>query len=66
MNNKRNRTTWGISLLIVGISTIIISFSSIIRIKLPDILKRGLGVILILALPVLIYSYVKILKDSKS
>ncbi|WP_050607386.1 hypothetical protein [Clostridium niameyense] len=66
MNNKRNRTTWAISLLIVGIATIIICFSSIIGIKLPDILKRGLGIILIVAIPVLAYSSIKILKNSKS
>jgi hypothetical protein len=66
MNNKRNRTTFGISLLIVGIATIIISFSSIIRIELPDIIKRGVGVIMIATLPVLVYSSIKLLKDSKS
>lgn len=66
MNNKRNRTMWGISLLIVGIATIINSFSSIIGIELPDLLKRGIGVIVIVALPVLVYSSVKILRESKS
>lgn len=66
MNNKRKRSMWGISLLIVGIVNIIKSFSSIIGIELPDILKRGFGVILIVTIPVLVYSSVRILKDSKS
>lgn len=66
MNNKGNRTTRGISLLIMGITNVIIFFSLIIGIQLPDILKRCFVVILIVALSVLTYSSVKILKNSKS
>ncbi|PRR82512.1 hypothetical protein [Clostridium vincentii] len=66
MNNKRNRTMWGISLFIIGIATIINAFSSLLGIELPDILVRVVGVITIVALPVLVYSSVKILKNSKS
>lgn len=66
MNIKRNRIKWGICLSIIGILTIINSFSSIIGIKLPNILNRGFGVILIVDLPVFVYSSVKILKSSTS
>ncbi|WP_160688455.1 hypothetical protein [Clostridium sp. C2-6-12] len=66
MNNKRNRTMWGISLFIISIVTFINAFSSLIGIKLPYILIRCMGVIQIFALPVLVYSSVKILKNSNS
>lgn len=66
MNNKRNRIMWGISLFIISIATFINAFSSLIGIKLPDILVRCIVVIQIIALPVLVYSSVKILKNSKS
>jgi len=52
MNNKRNRTMWRISLFIIGIATIINALSSLIRIELPDILVRCVGVITIVALSV--------------
>lgn len=66
MNNKRNRIMWGISLFIISIANFINAFSSLIGIKLPDILVRCIVVIQIIALPVLVYSSVKILKNSKS
>lgn len=66
MNNKRNRTMWGISLLIIGIATIINAFSLLLGFELEEISVRVLGVITIVALPVLVYSSVKILKNSKS
>lgn len=65
MNNKRNRTMWGISLFIIGSATIINTFSSLLGIELPDILVRVVGVVTIVALPVLVYTSVKISKNSK-
>lgn len=65
MNNKRNKTMWGISLFIIGIATIINVFSSILGIELPDILVRLMGIITIVTLPLLIYSSIKILKNGK-
>jgi len=66
MDNKRNRTMWGISLFIIGIASIINAFSSLTGIELPDILVRCMGVVTIVALPVLVYSSIKIIKNSKS
>ena len=66
MDNKRNKTMWGISLFIIGIATIINAFSSLLGIELPDILVRLMGVIKIVALPLLVYSSIRILKNSKS
>lgn len=66
MDNKRNKTIWGISLFIVGIATIINSFSSLLGIELPDILVRLMGIITIFAIPLLVYSSIKILINSKN
>ena len=59
MDNKRNRTMCGISLFIIGIASILNAFSSLSGIELPDILVRCVGVITIVALPVLVYSSIK-------
>ncbi|SDY92536.1 hypothetical protein SAMN05660462_01264 [Proteiniborus ethanoligenes] len=66
MDSKRNKTIWGISLLIVGIATIINSFSSLLGIELPDILVRLMGIIMIFAIPLLVYSSIKTLINSKN
>ena len=62
---KRNDLLWSISLLVIGIATIIISGSNSIGIELPDIIVRIIGVIDLLALPVLAYTTVKKFKKDK-
>lgn len=66
MDNKINKKMWGISLFIIGIATFINAFSSLLGIELPDILVRLMGIITIVALPLLVYSSIKILKNGKS
>ena len=63
---KRNDLLWSISLLIIGIATIISIGLNIIGIDVPDIVVRIIGVIDLLALPVLVYTTVKkFKKDSE-
>lgn len=62
---KRNDLLWSISLLVIGIATIILSGSNIIGIELPDIIVRIIGVIDLLFLPVLAYTTVKKFKKDK-
>ena len=63
---KRNNLLWSISLLIIGIATIILIGLNIIGIDVPDIVVRIIGVIDLLALPVLAYTTVKkFKKDSE-
>lgn len=62
---KRNDLLWSISLLVIGIATIILSGSNIIGIELSDIVVRIVGVIDLLALPVLAYTTVKKFKKDK-
>ncbi len=56
---KANDLIWGISLIIIGIATIILAGSNIIGIELPVVLTRILGIADLIALPFLIYSTVK-------
>ena len=63
---KRNDLLWGISLLVIGLATIILTGLNISGIDVPDIVVRIIGVIDLLALPVLVYTTVKkIKKDSE-
>ena len=64
---KRNDLLWSLSLLVIGIATVILAGSNIIGIALPDIAVRITGVIDLIALPVLAYTTVKrIRKDKES
>ena len=63
---KRNDLLWSISLLVIGLATIILTDLNISGIDVPDIVVRIIGVIDLLALPVLAYTTVKkIKKDSE-
>lgn len=63
---KRNDLLWSISLLVIGLATIILTSLNIIGIDVPDIVVRIIGVIDLLALPVLAYTTVKkFKKDSE-
>lgn len=59
MNNKRINLVWSISLIVIGIATLIISISSLVGITLPDILIRCLGVIELISLFVLVFTLVR-------
>ena len=63
---KRNDLLWSISLLVIGLAAIILNGLNIIGIDVPDIVVRIIGVIDLLALPVLAYTTVKkFKKDSE-
>ena len=63
---KRNDLLWSISLLVIGLATIILTGLNIIGIDVPDIVVIIIGVIDLLALPVLAYTTVKkFKKDSE-
>lgn len=62
---KRSDLMWSMSLLVIGIATVILAGSNIIGIELPDIAVRIIGVIDLIALPVLAYTTVKKIKKDK-
>lgn len=60
--------TYGISLMVVGILAIVTGICNISGIDLPDIVVRAIGVVDIIAVPVLVFSFVRlyiIKKDNK-
>lgn len=56
---KKTDVIWGLSLLIIGICTLILAGSGIIGAHLPDVLTRVLGILDLLCLPVLAFTTVK-------
>lgn len=63
---KRNDLLWSISLLVIGLATIILTGLNISGIDVPDIVVRIIGVIDLLALPVLAYTTEKKLRKIAS
>ena len=59
MNAKTLNLIWSLSLIIIGVATLILAVCSIIGAELPDILTRILGIADLIALPFLIFSTVK-------
>ena len=57
---------WAISLMVIGICSLVISVSNVIGIELPDLLTRILGIIELVALPVLAFTSIKkVMKKDK-
>ena len=59
---KRNGLLWSISLIVIGVATLILTVTNIIGIELPDIVIRIIGTIDLIALPFLAYTTVKKIK----
>lgn len=61
---KKNELLWSISLIVIGLATLILAGSNVIGIELPDIAVRILGIVDLIALPFLAYSTViRVKKD---
>lgn len=56
---KRMPVLWTVSLLTISVITLVISFSNIFGGELPDVLKRVLGVIDLIAVFVLAFTSIK-------
>lgn len=62
---KKNDLLWSLSLFVIGIATIVLAGSNLIGINLPSIAVRILGIIDLIALPVLAFSTVKKMRKDK-
>ena len=62
---KDKNLMWSLSLIIIGVSTLIISGSNIMGAELPDMLTKTLGIAELTALPFLVYSTQKIIWNEK-
>ena len=56
---KKSDLMRSISLIAIGIATIILACANIVGIDLPDMLVRLLGIVDLVALPILVYSTIK-------
>ncbi len=56
---KKNDLMWSFSLLAIGVATVILAGSNVIGIELPDVAARIIGIVDLVALPILVYSTVK-------
>lgn len=62
---KKNDLLWSLSLFVIGIATIVLAGSNLIGINLPGIAVRILGIIDLIALPVLAFSTVQKMRKDK-
>lgn len=65
MKKDKYLLMYGISLIVAGINSLILSINGIAGLGLPDMLLRILGVIDLVALPFLAFSGVKVIMRSK-
>jgi len=65
MDSNKVNAMWSVSLLIIGVATFILAGASIIGLTLPDIAVRILGMMDLIALPVLGFSTVKKSRECK-
>lgn len=65
MSTKIRDKLWGISLIVIGISTLVLVIPNIVGFELPVILARILGVIELVSLIVLSFTTVRRLIDKK-
>lgn len=56
---KKMPVLWSVSLLTISVVTLVIAFSNIFGVELPDVLKIVLGVIDIIAVFFLVYTSIR-------
>ena len=59
---KKNDYVWSISLMVIGLSAFILAGSNVVGIELPDVVVWILGIVDLIALPLLVYSRVNKVK----
>lgn len=63
MNKDELNRAWGLSLLVIGVSTLILAAQAILAFPLPDWIVRILGIADLLALPVLAFTSIRKLRN---
>ena len=61
----KNELAVGLSLMIVGLTSIILNVTNLVGINLPDIITRAVGLISLVAAVILVFNLVKIVKKRK-
>ena len=65
MKKKNTRLWWGLSLFLNSVIAVILAVCNIAAIDLPDVAVRIMGVMEICAIPVLVYTSIKIFSSIK-
>ena len=65
MKNVKPTKAWSFSLIISSVCSLIIAITGVIGIELPDMAKRIFGIIMLIALPVMVYTSVKMFMETK-
>ena len=65
MKNKKLLFVWSISLLVIAGLTLVTSITNIIGISLPDTVVRIIGILDLIALPVLAFTTVRMFIEKK-
>ncbi|MBR6536623.1 MAG: hypothetical protein IKT67_05435 [Lachnospiraceae bacterium] len=65
MKNKKLLLVWSISLLVIAGLTLVTSITNIIGISLPDTAVRIIGILDLIALPVLAFTTVRMFIEKK-
>lgn len=66
MNDVKPTKAWIISLITGSICSLIVVLTRIAGVELPDAARRILGIIILAALPVMVYSSIKMYKKAKN
>lgn len=66
MNDVKPTKAWIISLLAGSICSVIVILMRIAGIEMNDWIKRILGLIILISLPVMVYSSIKMYKQAKN
>lgn len=63
MESKRTDRVWAMSLIVVGIATVLLAGAGLFDVGLPDIAVRGIGLLDLAALFMLAFSTAKKIKN---
>lgn len=64
MENKKMKILWYTSLLVISVGTLVLSVTNIFALEVPDVIQRIIGVCDLIALPILIYSTIKVISKN--
>ncbi len=65
MKHSRVDFWFSFSLIVIGITTLVLLGASVLGIAMPDVLRRALGILDLCAIPVFIYAVVRKWRNAK-
>lgn len=65
MNNKKYRLIWAAGLIVLGLAALLMAVNAIAGGTLPDVLVQILGIVILIELPVVVYTTIKLYGGKK-